>query len=232
MVWPRSYALLGINAWKATRATIFIGLCLAVWKADALDISELQVYETGGIYSIELAAVIDAPAEYVHRVLTDYVHMYRIHPSITQSDILTSPGNGIVRVSTRIVDCILIFCVTLDRVEDVHEVSPFNLHTVIVPSLSNFRSGEADWNIDETGGRCRVTYKARMEPGFTILPIIGTFLVREKLRSKMLSSLKRIECAAKLEELLDWNPHLDAATVDVDTLCSQTCDSGNGRCAP
>lgn len=232
MLWPRSYAHLRINAWKAIRATALIVSCLAVWKAYALDISELQVYENGGIYYIELAAVIDAPAEYVHRVLTDYVHMHRIHPSITESNILTSPGNGLVRVRTRIVDCILIFCMTLDRVEDVSEISPFNLHTVIVPSLSNFRSGEADWNTEEMNGRCRVAYKARMEPSFAIFPIIGPFLIREKLRGEMVSSLKRIECIAKLEEQLDWNPHLDASTVDADTLCSQPCDSGKDRCTP
>jgi hypothetical protein len=205
---------------------------LVACKVDALDVAELQVYEKGGIYYIELAAVIDVPAEYVHRVLTDYVHLHRLHPSITESDILASPGNGRVRVRTRIVDCTWIFCVTLDRVEDIRELSPFNLHTMIVPSLSNFRSGEADWNIGEMEERCHVAYKARMEPSFTILPIVGPFLVREKLRDEIISSLKRIECAAKLEEYQDWNPHSEATTIDTDTLCSQTCDTDTGRCAP
>jgi hypothetical protein len=59
----------------------------------------------------------------------------------------------------------------LNRVEDVGEVPPYDLHAVIVPSLSNFRSGEADWNIDEMEDRCHVAYKARMEPSFTIVPI-------------------------------------------------------------
>lgn len=205
---------------------------MLAWKADALDIAELQVDENGGIYYIELTAVIEAPAEYLHRVLTDYVHIHRLHPSITRSDILAYPGNGVVRVSTQIIDCMLIFCVTLDRVEDVREVSPFSLHTVIVPSLSNFRSGETDWNIDDMGGRCHITYKARMEPGFTIFPIIGPFVVREKMRDEMISTLKRLECLAKIEEELDWNPQLEAATVDVDSVCSQTCDSATGRCPP
>jgi hypothetical protein len=205
---------------------------MLAWKVDALDIAELQVDESGGIYYIKLTAVIDAPAEYVRRVLTDYVHIHRLHPSITKSDILASPGNGLIRVRTQIFDCALIFCVTLDRVEDVREVSPSRLHTVIVPSLSNFRSGETDWNIDDIGDRCRITYKARMEPDFIIFPIIGPFIVREKMRDEMISTLKRLECLARIEEELDWNPQLEAATVDVDTVCSQTCDSATGRCPP
>jgi hypothetical protein len=229
---PRCHPRHRINARKAIWAIALIVLCMLAWKVDALDIEELQVDENRGIYYIELTAVIDAPAEYVRRVLTDYVHIHRLHPSITKSDILARPGNGLTRVSTQIVDCTLIFCVTLDRVEDVREVSPLSLHTVIVPSLSNFRSGETDWNIGEMGDRCHITYKTRMEPGFTIFPIIGPFIVREKMRDEMISTLKRLECLARIQEELDWNPQLEAATVDVDTVCSQTCDSATGRCLP
>lgn len=232
MPWPRRRLPERESAGKAWLILVLVVLCSAALRVQALDIKELQISENGGTYSIEMAAVIDAPAEYVHRVLTDYVHVYRLHPSITQSDVLASPGDGVVRVRTRILDCILVFCVELDRVEDVREVPPYDLHTVIVPSLSNFRSGEADWVIDAMEERSHVVYKARMEPSFTIIPVIGPFFVREKLRTEMVSSLKRMECIAKIEEKLAWNPHLQATTLDVDTLCGQTCDSGTGRCPP
>jgi hypothetical protein len=220
------------TGWKAPRVCALIVLWLAALQADAVDIRELEVSEDGGVYQINLATVIDAPAEYVYRVLTDYVHLHRLHPSIIQSDILPPPADGVVRIRTRILDCILIFCMDLDRVEDISELPPYHVHATIVPSMCNFRSGKADWRIEDMGGRSRLVYEAQMKPDFTVIPVIGPYLIKRKLRDEMTSSLGKIECIAKIEEELDWNPQLRPGMVDVDTLCSQPCDSNTGRCPP
>ena len=232
MFWPRWRPLQGTARWKAMRVYALIVLCLAAWQVDAVEIRKLEVSEDAGVYQIEVATVINAPAEYVYRVLTDYVHLHRLHPSIIQSDILPSPGAGIVRVRTRILDCILIFCMDLDRVEDISELPPYHVHATIVPSMCNFRSGKADWRIEDMGGRSRLVYEAQMKPDFTVIPVIGPYLIKRKLRDEMTSSLGKIECIAKIEEELDWNPQLRPGMVDVDTLCSQPCDSNTGRCPP
>jgi len=232
MFWPRRRLFPRVTLWKALRDCTLVVLCLAPLLVDAVDISDLHVSENGGVYHMRLSTVLDVPAEYVHRVLTDYAHIHRLHPAITQSDILDSPRRGIVRVKTRILDCISIFCLELDRVEDVHEVPPYDLQSVIVPSGSNFRSGKADWHIEEMEDRCQLVYEAQLEPDFIIVPVIGPYLVKGKLRDEMVSSLTRIECIAKIEQELDWNPHLRASTVEVDSLCSQPCESGRGRCPP
>jgi hypothetical protein len=232
MFWPRWRPLQGTARWKTMRVYALILLCLAAVQVSAVDIRELEVSEDGGVYQIKLATVIDAPAEYVYRVLTDYVHLHRLHPSIIQSDILPSPGAGIVRVRTRILDCILIFCMELDRVEDISELPPYHVHATIVPSMCNFRSGKADWRIEDMGGHSQLIYEAQMKPDFTVIPVIGPYLVTRKLRDEMTSSLGKIECIAKIKEELDWNPQLRPGMVDVDTLCSQPCDSVTGRCPP
>ena len=38
---------------------------------------EVQVTNDGGVYQIKLIAEVDASAEYVYRLLTDYNHIYR-----------------------------------------------------------------------------------------------------------------------------------------------------------
>jgi Polyketide cyclase / dehydrase and lipid transport len=221
MFWPRWRPLHGTARWKTMRVYALIILCLGASQVDAVDIRELEVSEDNGVYQIKLETVIDAPAEYVYRVLTDYVHLHRLHPSIIQSDILPSPGAGIVRVRTRILDCILIFCMELDRVEDISELTPHHVHATIVPSMCNFRSGKSDWRIEVMGSRSQLVYEAQMKPDFSVIPVIGPYLVKQKLRDEMASSLGKIECIAKIEEELDWNPQLQPGMVDVDTLCSQ-----------
>jgi len=38
-----------------------------------------------GVYHLALAMIVDAPFADVHHVVTDYVHIYRIDPSIVES---------------------------------------------------------------------------------------------------------------------------------------------------
>jgi hypothetical protein len=232
MFWPHWRPIKGTTGWRTSRVYALIVLCVAALQVDAVAIKELEVSENGGVYQIKLTTVIDAPSEYVYSVLTDYVHLHRLHPSFIQSDILPSPGIGIVRVRTRVQDCILMFCMEFDRVEDIREVPPNHLHTVIVPSMSSFRSGKTDWHIEDMGDRSLLIYEAQMKPKFTVIPIIGPYLIKRKLRDEMPSCLMKIECIAKIKEKLDWNPDLRPSMVDVDTLCSQHCDSITGQCPP
>lgn len=217
---------------KGARVCAMAIACVVALQLHAMDISELRVYENSGVYLIRMVAEIDAPAEYVHKVLTDYAHIYQLDPSITESQIMPSPGNGAVRVRTRMLDCIFIFCVELDRVEDVYESPTYDLHTVIVPTLSNFSSGKSDWRIEGKKERCQVIYEAQMEPEFAIIPIIGPSFVKRKLRKKLIASLSKVECIAKIQKELDWNPHLQIASIDVNIVCGDTCDASTGKCQP
>jgi hypothetical protein len=119
-------------------------LCLQAPLARAVDLAELQVGETRGVYRINLVTQIQAPVDYVHGVLTDYKHIYRLDPAIVDSGILPSPDDGVVRVRTRILDCIAFFCMTIDRVEDVRELENGGLQATIVPALSNFKYSHAE----------------------------------------------------------------------------------------
>lgn len=230
MIRLRSIWLQRLISRKAKDVTVFIMLCMMAPEQNAADIKEAQVVENGGVYRINVVTEIDAPAEYVHKVLTDYVHIYRLNPSIIESQILPSPGNEAARIRTRILDCIFMFCMELDLVEDVHEIHPYDLHTLIVPSLSNFLSGETRWEIEPQEERSQVIYEAQLEPDFVIFPIIGPYLVKEKLREGFLFSIARIECLAKIQEELDWDIHLDVANVNIDTLCDEACDENSGQC--
>ncbi len=51
---------------------------------------EVEVTEQGGVYHIRASAVVDAPAEYVHQALTDFIHIYRLNPSIIESEVIAT----------------------------------------------------------------------------------------------------------------------------------------------
>ena len=181
-------------------------LCLHVPLARAAELAEIQVSDQEGLYSINLTMQMQAPAQYVRRVLTDYEHIYRLDPAIVDSEILPSPEDGIVRVRTRISECIGVFCVKIDRVEDVRELENGDLQATIVPPLSNFKNGQARWEISGLKDRTRVVYQAQMEPDFFIPPLIGSYFVKKKLKDNVLTSMARIECIARIQAGLEQDP--------------------------
>jgi len=201
----------------AVVACAFLMLFLLIPLASAADFNELQVSETNGVYSISLVMQLQAPVRYVHHVLTDYERVYRLDPAIVDSEVLSSPDEGVVRVKIRIHDCIGFFCMTIDRVEDVRELDHGSLQVTTVPALSSFKSGHAEWTILRIEGRSQVTYQAQMEPDFFIPPLIGSYFVKQKLRKSILASLSMIECIARVQAGLEPNPELDQVLVAEET---------------
>jgi hypothetical protein len=203
-------------------------LCLQIPLAHTADLAELQVTEDQGVYNIKLVMQMQVPVDYVHGVLSDYKHIYRLDPAIIDSGILPPPDAGVVRVKTRITDCIAFFCTTVDRVEDVRELGKGELQATIVPSLSNFRYGHAEWKIEAHEGSTRLSYQAQLEPDFFIPPLIGSYFVKQKLRNSVLTSMARVECIARIQAGLQpdsvLQPHMladqqtDSQTRDVARL--------------
>ena len=204
------------HAMQAGTAGICLLLCLLhplATLARSPQLAELQVSETDGVYTINLVMQMQAPAHYVFRVLTDYEHIYRLDPAIIDSEILPAPDDTVVRVRTRINDCIAFFCMTIDRVEDVRKLKYGGLQASIVADLSNFKSGHAEWKILASQGHARVIYHARMEPDFFIPPLIGSYFLKQKLRKSLLASLARIECIARIQAGLEPEPGRQPVTL-------------------
>jgi hypothetical protein len=209
----------------AVVASACLLLCLLTPPSYAAGLAELHVSESQGIYSINLVMQMQVPARYVHRVLTDYVHIYRLDPAITDSEILPSPEAGVVRVRTRIADCIAFFCMKIDRVEDVRELGHDTLQVTTIPTRGSFKSGHAEWKILGMEERTQVIYQAQMEPDVYIPPLIGNYFVKRKLRKSILASLAKIECIARIQAAQERNHALDPVLVADDAADDHAVDA-------
>ena len=128
------------------------------------ELIDLSIGDKQGVYHLAIAMILDVPFADVNHVITDYVHIYRIDPSIVESGILDKPGASVAREKTLVNDCVLFFCPNILRVEDVREVGDDDIYTVIVPRLSNVRSGTTHWQIHPMGARTRINYDMTLEP--------------------------------------------------------------------
>jgi hypothetical protein len=203
-------------------------LCLLVAHcplapAGASHLSGIEISEDSGNYRVRMVMLIHAPAYHVHGVLTDYKHIYRLNPSITESEILPSPRSGTVRVRTRMEGCIFFFCRDVDRVEEVREVNAGHLQAVIIPEQSDFTSGSADWRIQPLGDESQIIYEAQVTPAFFIPPLIGSYFVKRTFADAVKTSFARLECIARIRAGLDTRSRsylADATTeaMDIDAI--------------
>jgi hypothetical protein len=162
------------------------------------ELEGLTVSVENGDYGISIIMVMDAPADYVYKVITDYKHAYRINPCLTKSVVLPAPDADTVRVYNRSVHCIWLFCFDIDWIGDIVELQEGYLKVETLPEYSNFEEGMAVWDIRPQGERTRVLHNSRFKPDFFIPPVIGEHIIKQHMRDETLDTFKRIECHAKI----------------------------------
>ena len=182
-------------------------------NAVADSITEIVVTEEDGIYQITVSAQIAATEKHVRHVITDYTHAYRINHSIIESEVLKSPIDENIQVRARVLACTPLFCMEVERVDEVSTLKSGNILAVIVPEKSDFRSGKALWKITPDGDKTQLSYWASIEPDLFIPPVIGTRLVIDNLRDQFTATFSRIEQVARINQEREWNDSYDVATV-------------------
>ena len=149
-----------------------------------------------GVYTISVEARIAAPADTVFHFITDYDHLNTINTAIRESRIIRTDGPDRHRVRTVIRACILFFCRSVLQVQDMERHSGHRLVADIIPELSDFRQGRAEWRLADAGDATTMNFDAELEPAFWVPPIIGPWLFRNKIVSELLESAAHMEAAA------------------------------------
>ena len=182
---------------------------------------EIEIIENSGVYKIKVVATVAAPASYVRYVLTDYKHIYRLNPSIIESEILQQTDD-IATVRTKVVGCAAYFCEELDRVEKVTILQSGDIYAEIIPELSQFVSGQTHWRLRQQGEYCEVSYTSEMEPDIFIPPVVGKFLIKKSIREGMLTSFRNLEKVSSILAAREW---LVKDKTVVEAASDSSCDN-------
>ena len=180
-----------------------LGCSALLYAAD--DNQDIEVTEQGGIYRIKASVEIDAPAEYVRQVVSDFVHIYRLNPSIIESEVLAGEDDAATYVRTRILGCAGYFCQELERVEKMQTLPSGDLLAEVVPEKSDFKSGRTLWHIEAVQDRSRIIYESEMEPDFYIPPVVGKFIAKNSIRAEITTGFQNLERIANVLAERVWN---------------------------
>lgn len=169
--------------------------------ACALDGDNVSVEKQDRVWVVRATFDVDANANQVRSVLTDFRNPARLNSAVTGREIL-GRQHGLVRVSTEFRGCALFFCRTMTLVQDV-AVSDASVRADVVPEGSDFRSGYLLWSIGaRRGGGAHVVLQAAMEPDFFVPPLIGGLLVRRALKKQVDEIARNLAREAALEPSL------------------------------
>lgn len=174
----------------------FSALGLLALTVEASQLLRLDVSQHADIYEVHVEMEFDAPAENIRALLTDYNNLDRLNASITSSEIIDAQRQDALAVRTRIRNCVLLFCMNVQKVEHVSEDAQGRIITVIDPARSNFRSGHGYWEVRRIGSRTRVVHHARLEPDLWIPPWMGTAILKDTLRRELRESFENLDCLA------------------------------------
>jgi hypothetical protein len=166
-------------------------LCSPVSTADKLE--ELSVADADGEYSLRIVEVLNAPADYVHKVITDYQHAYLIDPAITKVEILPTDRDEVIRVRNLSEQCVGPFCFEIEWAGDIAETKDGDIQVKTIPELCSFVSGSAIWRIRPQGEQTWVFYESSLKPAFFIPPVIGDIIIKKHIKDDALEIFKNIE---------------------------------------
>lgn len=187
--------------------TFSVLLCPPLSLAESL-IEDISVIEKDGVYHINISALLDADEDSVRSVISDYNHIYRLSDSIIESKVLDN-GDGSTRVETQVLCCVPLFCKEVTRVEEVSHLESGDIKTIIIPGMSDFRSGDATWIIKAPrqgkGHGTQLNYNATLEPDFFIPPLLGTRMVIDNMQQEFSTMVYRIQHIARINEQREWD---------------------------
>jgi hypothetical protein len=189
----------GHDAWSWHLTCLLTG-CLLFMPAEAVVAGKVYTASAtheSGVYRIEVDALVNVPEPLVRELLTDYNHLGRVNDAIEVSEILKTRKPGDYQVRTETEACVWFYCMRVHQVQDVIEAYDGSVTATVIPALSDFRQGYARLNLWQEPGGTRVLIRSEVEPDFWIPPILGPWLIKRKLRSEALETVRNLERVAQ-----------------------------------
>ena len=177
----------------------FIGLLVAaaLFTPVSAGLVHTDIEVDGNTYRYEFEAMIAAPLEATHAVITDHEALKHFNDGVLESDVLETYADGALKRKLLVEQCVLVFCFDLRFIEKVEARGNQQIVATIIPEESNFRRGTATWMLEPIGKETtKLRVIAEQEPDFWIPPVIGPAVIKHVFREEIRETAENIESAA------------------------------------
>jgi len=170
---------------------VLIALLVAE-SAGAATILGADVHHQGQRYDVIFDFRVDAEAQRVRRLLTDY-NRKPLADSVRELRLLERRPDGSQRVRVVLRVCVLFICQTMTKIADMRELPNGDLLSVGDPAQGDFDLIRERWSFTSEGNATRVRYQSELIPRFFVPPLIGPWLLKSRLLSELETTAERIE---------------------------------------
>lgn len=165
--------------------------------AQAMTLVNSDVQHENGSYRVSFEFTVDAPTDRVRALMSDFARLDRLVASITEIRVLEGAPSGSTRIRMVMNDCVLFFCRSLTRIEDIVTEPNGDIVTTVLPEHSDFSYAVERWRIVPDGSGTRVHYNAQLTPSIFIPPLIGPIAVKYKIRAQLEETANTLEALAR-----------------------------------
>lgn len=166
---------------------------VSVTPAAAVTIHSLDVTHNQGRYHIAFDVLIATDPAKTYEIVSSYRKWPLFFRTLKKTQLVTTFPDGRQRIRLTFRPCVLFICRKILQVKDVTRRQDTDIFTRIVPDGKYFESGWEHWHLAGDEHDTRVQYRAELVPGFNVIPVIGPWLLKNKLRRSLLWAAEKAE---------------------------------------
>ncbi len=178
---------------------LLVMVSLTADRALAFDVVFADVAHHDNIYEVSFRVRLEVSPEEVRRIVTDYANLPRLSPTIVSSRVTHDPE---MTLTLSLRPCVwVVFCKTLRKVSTVREGREEIAYDAN-PQTSDFLQAAERLSITRDASNPRVAeveYRARLEPKFSVPPLIGPWLIERQIIRDLEITSERLEIIARSE---------------------------------
>lgn len=172
-----------------------LAACLVAVAPAAADLLDVAVERSPGGFDIRFDIVLEVPPAHVQRLFTEPERWTALSKVILSSKHVDHAVAG-SPVETVFRDCILFFCREVRKVATYRIRDPGLIVGRSVPGAGHFRHTAERWQLLPVDGGTRILFDGRIEPDFTVPPMIGPMLMRATLKRLLREMEQNLEAMA------------------------------------
>ncbi len=131
--------------------------------------------------------------EKTYELVSNYRKWPQFFRTLKKTQLVTTFADGRQRIRLTFRSCVLFICRRIQQLKDVSRQQNSDIFTRIVPDGRYFESGWEHWRLVGDGQDTRLQSRAELVPGFNVIPVIGPWLLKNKLRRSLLWAAEKAE---------------------------------------
>jgi hypothetical protein len=167
----------------------------------ASEVERAEITFARGAYTYHFEVLIEASADKVLAVVTDYDNLEILSDDVVEANIIKRYNDKVLKRRLWLHHCLLVFCFDLYFIENVEHLDNGEIVTTVIPGESNFSRGRSVWRVEAVSDhQTRISVEAEQDPDFWIPPVIGPIIFKRAFIKEVHKTAVNIERAALLRD--------------------------------